>query len=226
MDSAGRPANLASPAGVRRDPGGTDRQRRGLRSRPSAGCSSSADTMAPGLAATMSGRSPSTARRPGRDRSPRGRRRCRDRSLHDLRPGTPARDRLRRHRRLHVSRNDVWQLSLGDSLAWSELHPAGALPAPRAAHAATLDPARERLVVLGGASEGYDCLTDIWTLDLRDPPAWTDVTARFSGQAPAGRRSPMAITQTSRDRMLVFGGSGLRTTRQLPAGHAVGPLVR
>ena len=73
--------------------------------------------------------------------------------------------------------NDVWELSLEGSPAWSALAPAGTLPSARAEHTAIYDPVRDRMVVFGG----YDgsVRNDVWALSLSGSPAW-------SALAPAG----------------------------------------
>ncbi len=100
---------------------------------------------------------------------------------------------------------DVWALSLAGTPAWTQLAPTGTPPAPRASHAAVLDPARDRMIVLGGSSAaGY--LDDVWALSLEGPPAWTQLAP--AGTEPSARSGHRAIGDPARDRLVVFGGLG------------------
>lgn len=99
-------------------------------------------------------------------------------------------------------RNDVWSLSLNDSIAWQLLLPSGTPPSPRYSHAAIYDSQRDRMIVFGG-DDGGD-LNDVWALSLSDVPTWSQIET--SGEAPVGRRSASAIYDPIRDQMVVFGG--------------------
>jgi hypothetical protein len=60
-------------------------------------------------------------------------------------------------------RNDTWALSLGVSLAWSQLAPGGGPPSVRYRQTAIYDPLRDHMVIFGGRDEnGYRF--DTWEL--------------------------------------------------------------
>jgi hypothetical protein len=100
--------------------------------------------------------------------------------------------------------NDVWALSLADTLAWTWLTPStGTPPGARGNHSAIYDPVRDRMVVFGGYSGYY--FNDLWALSLAGTPVWTRLTP--SGTLPSGRGNHSAIYDPVRDRMVVFGGS-------------------
>lgn len=99
--------------------------------------------------------------------------------------------------------NEVWQLSLGPSPAWTALVVAGTKPGARYGHSAIYDPVRDRMLVFGGNVGGFNG-NDVWALALAGTPAWTRLTP--TGTPPVARRSPSAIYDRVRDRMIVFGG--------------------
>ncbi len=98
--------------------------------------------------------------------------------------------------------NDVWELSLAGTPAWTELVPSGTPPNARYSHSAIYDPVRDRMVVYGGVEYGY--LNDVWELSLAGTPAWTELTP--GGTPPRARYVHSAIYDPVRDRMVVFGG--------------------
>ena len=100
--------------------------------------------------------------------------------------------------------NDVWDLSLSGTLAWTQLTPLGTPPSGRDGHIAVYDPVRDRMVVFGGWS-GEPLLNDFWALSLTAAPAWTQLTP--SGTPPGARSDHSAIYDPVRDRMVVFGGA-------------------
>jgi hypothetical protein len=69
-------------------------------------------------------------------------------------------------------RDDVWALSLADTLVWTELTPSGTPPSGRFGQSAIHDPVRDRMVVFGGSSYS-GCFNDVWALSLPDTSAWT-----------------------------------------------------
>jgi hypothetical protein len=102
---------------------------------------------------------------------------------------------------LHLSLNDLWELSLDQDPTWTELTPAGTPPSKRDAHTAIYDPIRDRIVVFGGYP-GYT--NDVWALALSPNLAWTKLLP--TGGPPIGRGRHTAIYDPIEDRMLVFGG--------------------
>jgi hypothetical protein len=100
--------------------------------------------------------------------------------------------------------NDVWALSLADSLVWTQLTPAGTPPSARYSHTAIYDPVRDRMVVFGG-HDGSSPLNDVWALSLAASPAWSQLAP--AATPPSARYSHTAIYDSVRDRMVVFGGA-------------------
>ena len=98
--------------------------------------------------------------------------------------------------------NDVWELSLDGTPAWTELQPTGTAPDGRLAGASVYDPLRQRFVGFGG-TRGLP--VDTWALDLSGEPAW--LADSLGGASPPGSYGMTAIYDIFRDRMLTFGGS-------------------
>ena len=98
--------------------------------------------------------------------------------------------------------NDVWQLSLDGTPAWTELHPTGTPPAGRLAGTAVYDLFRQRFVGFGGT---VGLPVDTWALDLSGDPAWTNVVT--DSTAPPGSYGMTSVYDPVRDRMITFGGS-------------------
>jgi hypothetical protein len=105
------------------------------------------------------------------------------------------------------STNDTWVKGLGDDGTWQQLAPGGALPAPRNGHTAVYDPQNQRMVVFGGADQGY--FNDTWSLSLAGFPTWTQLHP--AGSLPAPRWGHSAIYDPIGKRMLVFGGGSTGT---------------
>ena len=99
--------------------------------------------------------------------------------------------------------DDLWQLSLGDSLVWSPLVASGGPPAARHRHAAVYDPVRDRMIVSGGTND-TTLFADVWALSLSGAPAWSEITPPAGG--PGARYRHSAIYDPPRDRVIVFGG--------------------
>jgi hypothetical protein len=100
--------------------------------------------------------------------------------------------------------NDVWELSLGDVPAWTQLAPTGASPGGRQAMSAVYDEAGDRMIVFGGY-DGSASLGDVWALALGGAQGWTNLTP--SGTSPSARYHHTAICDPVRQRMVVFGGA-------------------
>jgi len=101
-----------------------------------------------------------------------------------------------------VFMNDVWQLTLGPTPAWSLVAAAGTPPGARYGHSAIYDSERDRMVVFGGASPGV--LNEAWALSLGGTPTWSALAP--AGTAPLARYAHRAVYDAPRDRMVVFGG--------------------
>lgn len=99
---------------------------------------------------------------------------------------------------------DIWSLSLGQSMAWTQISP-GYTPfqlGPRYGHTAVYDSFGDRMVVYGGADGSGDSLT--WALSLQSEPTWTILAP----SGPGERRYHTAIYDPLRNRMVIFGGLG------------------
>lgn len=133
-------------------------------------------------------------------------------------------------------RNDLWALSLGDTLAWTELHAEGALPSTRSAFGTIYDPVRHRMWIHGGvrSDRGVEP-DDIWSLSLMGPPAWTAIATLDTLR---GKSYPVDVYDPEGDRMLVCGAAwyaqcaslplagSLRWTQFLPSPSPVEPGPR
>ena len=111
---------------------------------------------------------------------------------------------------------DSWELTLGASRSWTQVFPSGGPPENRAGHAAIYDPVRQRMVIHAGHS--FTHFKDVWARSLDATPTWTVVHSGVSPPSPPpatpaspdgvapGRTSFGMVLDTSRDRVLVFGG--------------------
>ena len=114
--------------------------------------------------------------------------------------------------------NDVWVLSDADGSvspsAWTQLTPAGALPAARARHSAVYDPNTNSMTIFGGDLSIGNCSAqsnDVWVLananGLGGPPTWTQLTP--AGALPTVREGHTAVYDGANNRMIVLGGEML-----------------
>lgn len=107
--------------------------------------------------------------------------------------------------------NDTWVLSLGhDAPEWTQLFTPPILPRGRAGHSIVFDPVKARLLLFAGAvfnGEDFVSTNDLWELPLADSAVWRQLSPH--GSPPAARAGHTAIYDRRRDRMVVFGGSGL-----------------
>ncbi len=94
-----------------------------------------------------------------------------------------------------ITYDNIMQLSLGDSLSWTELHPSGQAPTPRSGHSAIYDPEGDQMIVFGGKGSQYP--DDVWQLSLGNTLAWSHYTLLpflrlRCGESPYGgfRRHP------------------------------------
>lgn len=101
--------------------------------------------------------------------------------------------------------------SLAHGQTWSELHPAGTPPAPRADASAVYDPGSNRMIVFGGNTVGCSfaaSANDTWILTeangLGGTPQWIQLAT--SGPLPGGRRGHAAIYNSATNRMVVYSG--------------------
>ena len=124
--------------------------------------------------------------------------------------------------------NDVWELtSLSGTPTWAPLAPAGTPPSPRLAHRAIYDAARDRMLVLGG----YDGAEngELWALEFSPTLQWVQLSP--GGAPPDPRHSASLVYDSSRDRLLLFGGYDGSTSKDdlwelpLSGGFAWAPLT-
>lgn len=117
----------------------------------------------------------------------------------------PPRDRFILHGgiRWGPSHDDLWQLTLTPTPAWSRLGATGASPGPRGEHSAVYDPVGDRLLVFGGVDTLRN-RNDTWALALADTPRWSALAP--VGEPPAPRSEHSAVYDPAGHRMVVFGG--------------------
>ena len=99
--------------------------------------------------------------------------------------------------------NDVWQLTLGGTPTWTELHPAGTAPTARYRPSAIDDPVGARMLIFGG--NGSTSAGELWSLSLTGPPTWQLLTPSGTS-VPRGWGGHAAAYDDSRQRMLLYGG--------------------
>lgn len=102
-----------------------------------------------------------------------------------------------------AERNDVWALPLAPGSTWEELAPQGPLPSPRADLEAVYDSDSDRMLILMGY-DGSQLLDEVWALSFSDPPHWEKLEPARQGPAP--RRTPSAVFDAMRRRVVLFGG--------------------
>lgn len=103
------------------------------------------------------------------------------------------------------TRDELWELSLSGSPAWTLLSPVGTPPPSRAHHTAIYDPAGDRMIVYGGYSSGPSgpTLADVWQLALSGTPTWSPL-APGGNPGPGPRLGHTAVLDAERSRMLVY----------------------
>jgi len=100
--------------------------------------------------------------------------------------------------------SDVWELPLSASAGWNEITPELPGAAPRYAHSAVLDSARNRLVIFGGKDVAV--LNDTWALSLELHPAWTRL--QENSTPPSPRYDHASAYDPVHERLLISGGYG------------------
>jgi len=76
-------------------------------------------------------------------------------------------------------------------------------PPKRFEHTAIFDPVRRRMVVFGGEDSTDTNRNDVWVLPLSGSPAWTQLS---TNSGPDIRADHVAVYDSKRDRMIIFGG--------------------
>ena len=101
---------------------------------------------------------------------------------------------------------EAWAFSLDGSSAWSKLSPEFPPPFRREHHTAVYEASGERMIVFGGYWWPSSILyNDVWALGLDSDPEWVRLLP--SGTLPSPRSMHSAIYDSSRDRMIIFGGA-------------------
>ena len=106
--------------------------------------------------------------------------------------------------------NSVWELSLSDPPTWRKYQHSGIPPSPRVGASMVYDPIHDRALIFGGnnpaSREAMTYRNDVFALSLDDPPTWTQLLP--AGTPPSPRYEHAAVTDATRNRLLVFGGRG------------------
>ena len=105
--------------------------------------------------------------------------------------------------------NDLWQLTLGPSPAWTQLATAGPLPPGRGHHGMVYDAPRDRIVVIGGQGSGTSeptDLRDLWTLSLAGTPTWSPFEPL--GEKPQNLHASPVVLDASRQRAILYAAGG------------------
>jgi N-acetylneuraminic acid mutarotase len=97
--------------------------------------------------------------------------------------------------------NDTWAYDPARN-SWTDLKPAGALPAVRDSQAMSYDPNNKVIVLFGGWSVTTQ-FSDTWAYDP-DENAWTELTP--SGTSPAARALAQMVYDPSIEKTILFGG--------------------
>ena len=101
-----------------------------------------------------------------------------------------------------LTTNQLAVLGFAGSPSWVTLSPTGVPPSPRTDHGAVYDPVRGRMLVIDGY--GGSDFQDVWSLDL-NLQTWTKLQP--TGTAPSARDGHVLVYDSTRDRVLLFGGT-------------------
>ncbi|GEM_PF-5724502 len=113
--------------------------------------------------------------------------------------------------------NDSWVLSHANGVGtpiWTDLNPAGPLPAPRGFGVSVYDPIHNRLIIHGGAtwiasSETYEKLDDLWQLENANgaggPAVWTRLSPEGTG--PGAMSLHGAAFDAMKQRLILVGAA-------------------
>src|SRR5262249_3589964 len=101
-----------------------------------------------------------------------------------------------------LATNQLAVLGFAGSPSWITLSPTGVPPSPRTGHGAVFDPVRGRMLVVDGY--GGSDFQDVWSLDL-NLQTWTKLQP--TGTAPSARDGHVLVYDSTRDRLLLFGGT-------------------
>jgi N-acetylneuraminic acid mutarotase len=100
---------------------------------------------------------------------------------------------------------------LGDTWAydpvvntWTELHPVGEVPSPRAFHSLVFDPTGGKVLLFEGGDQNGD-MNDVWAYDPANN-IWEELDP--AGDMPTGRGGLSSLWDPVDDRIILFGGRG------------------
>ena len=105
--------------------------------------------------------------------------------------------------------NDTWAYDPAAN-AWTELKPAGTLPAPRSAQSMAYDLTSGRLIMFGGLDSAGTVLDDAWAYD---PVANTWTELEPSGTQPVARAGHVMVYDPASGRLIMFGGRSIERIR-------------
>jgi len=100
--------------------------------------------------------------------------------------------------------NDTWFLSLSGSPQWSA-PPTANSPVPRDLSGAVYDPVRDQFLLFAGQNHNLP-LDDLWALPMATGASWTPLDYNLTSR-PDARVGPSIVLDSSRDRLVLFGGS-------------------
>jgi hypothetical protein len=99
-----------------------------------------------------------------------------------------------------------WVFHPGCDARWTPLPVEGTPPSPRWFSTVVYDPARDRVLVLGGETSDNQYLEDLWELAFSPVPTWRQLAVEGSG--PGARVAPATVYDAGRDRVILTGGFG------------------
>ena len=100
--------------------------------------------------------------------------------------------------------DDLWQLTLGSSMAWSQISPPGPRPGARYLHGAIFDPLNQRMIVTGGRVAS-GTTSETWALSL-STLTWTQLAP--TGIPPITYNDIPPVYDSHRERLVYFDGAG------------------
>ena len=111
--------------------------------------------------------------------------------------------------------NDTWQYDASTN-KWTNLHPAGGLPAARDSFSFAYDSSRSRVVIYGGY-DGSGFLNDTWAYSLQTN-TWTDL--KPTAASPSALQGQSMIYDPSSHEVIMFGGyDGTKSLNQTWTVH-------
>ncbi len=115
-------------------------------------------------------------------------------------------------------RNDVWELSLAGTPAWTELAPDGTPPGVRYGLSAIRAPVLDRMVVFGG-TDGLDWFNDVGELSLAGATAWMSMSAPDSFTLTVNATNGSVVESPLPTAGKYASGTAVLLTATADAGH-------